>query len=128
MEFERLIRLQKITEGNVKKMLTYRLYGEKGNEMKEYKIVCDMTTENVMNGKTMHYEGVSPITSGATRELRIYKDKTSVTASLEYVIEKCRNFDAKTRDNVERYPRGTYELIYTQFNFRILSRTVSEWK
>lgn len=95
--------------------------------MKEYKIVCDMKVENVRTGKTFYKKGVAPFVSGSASEHTIYIDHEKACDALIRTIERCAVFDAKTKENIKYY-KGVYELMYTQSNIRIVSRTVTDWE
>ena len=89
--------------------------------MKEYKIVCTRDEHHNLNGKDVHMDVATPM-YGNTRHNEIYQIKARAELALEEAIEECAKHDA-SHDNNHKYTIRT-----KQYNFRIMSREVSEWE
>ena len=89
--------------------------------MTEYRIVCDRDEHHNYNGMEYHKEAVRPFLKG-TPVNNQFKTQEDAEAFLEKAIKDCAVFDAK-HDNDHR------DTIKTkQYNFRIQTREVSEWR
>jgi len=90
--------------------------------MTEYRVVCDRDEHHNYSGADYHKEAVRPFLKG-TPVNNHFKAKEDAEAFLERAIKECAVYDAKKqaddhRDNIKTW----------QYNFRIQSREVSEWK
>lgn len=90
--------------------------------MTEYRVVCTKDEHHNYNGKDFHYEASSPVVSGCARLNRVYRNKEQAEKALARAIKECPVYDAK--NNNER--RDTIKT--KQYNFRIQTREVTEWK
>ena len=90
--------------------------------MTEYRVVCDKDEHHNYNGKDFHCEATTPVAYPDHRLRGVYKDRSEAEKVLARAIEDCPKFDAKhdndRRDNIK----------VKQYNFRIQTREVTEWK
>lgn len=96
--------------------------------MKEYKIICNRTEENLRTGEIWEKEGTYPIIGNGTAFSRIFSNRLEATAELKRIKDECKRYDDNRKKNIERYGTDVYELSCTQTGLRIVSRTVTEWK
>lgn len=90
--------------------------------MTEYRVVCDRDEHHNYNGMDRHSEAVRPFLNGVHVNNQ-FKTQEDAEAFLERAIRECAAYDAKKqaddrRDNIKMW----------QYNFRIQTREVSEWK
>lgn len=96
--------------------------------MTEYRVVCTTDEHHNYNGKDFHYEIATPVIypsddSHSSYHLkRVYRDKSEAEKALAEAIKGCPIFDAK-HDNEKRD-----NIRVRQYNIRIQTREVSEWK
>ena len=90
--------------------------------MTEYRIVCDRDELHLYNERKYHKEAVRPFLKGTptNNEFRTQED---AEAFLEKAVKECAIFDAKTQADNSRNNIKTW-----QYNIRIQTREVSEWK
>ena len=90
--------------------------------MTEYRVVCTKDEHFNYNGKDYHYEVSTPVVYPSLRLNNIYRDKAKAEEMLKKAIKECPELDARhdndRKDNIR----------IRQYNFRIQTREVSEWK
>ena len=90
--------------------------------MTEYRVVCDRDEHHNYNGFERHIEAGRPFLKG-TPVNNQFKTQEDAEAFLERAIKECAVYDAKKQaDN------GRDNIKIWQYNFRIQTREVSEWK
>lgn len=90
--------------------------------MTEYRVVCDRDEHHNYNGADYHKEAVRPFLKG-TPVNNQFKAKEDAEAFLEKAIKECAVYDAKKQADNSRN-----NIQIKQYNFRIQSREVSDWK
>lgn len=90
--------------------------------MTEYRVVCTKDEHHNYNGKDFHYEVSVPVVYLGHRLKKVYRNKAEAEEALARAIRECPKFDAyhdnDKRDNIR----------VKQYNFRIQTREVTEWK
>lgn len=94
--------------------------------MKEYRIVCDRLSRQheFYGGKENFRSGVTPIVDGAFA-FGLYTDKKKAE---EFLKETIRQNAIREKKNHEEFTHDINTIYREQTNFRIQSRTVTEWK
>ena len=89
--------------------------------MKEYRIVCTLEKENLYSEEKKRIENSNVWFNGSGHDLQT-TDLDIAKRLFEYARIECGKYDTETRR------RGRLGgIIYTQSNFRIQTREVSEW-
>ena len=94
--------------------------------MKEYRIVCDRRTVD-SHGKETIQNNVAPLLyTYCLPHHTIYNTRKEVNKALKTKIEMAKAFDEITQKKLSN--REPDAIGYWQSNFRIQSRTITEWK
>lgn len=93
--------------------------------MKEYRIIATITITNISTGKTNTYDSF-PFNEFGGKQSTIYTSLKEAKAALPKVVEKAEKLDRKSQQDYHNHK--PYTIMYEQYNFRIQSRTVTEWK
>lgn len=90
--------------------------------MTEYRIVCDRDEHHNYNGKERHREAVKPLLKGTPTNNK-FESREETEAFLTRAVEECAVYDAKKQADNRRD-----SIKIRQYNFRIQTREVTEWK
>lgn len=90
----------------------------------EYQVVCDKKLFHNCNGHTDTQTNVTPFKErGGGFLRRTFKTIDDAKRELQDAIQKCAVYDENSQKDNTRFG-----IKYTQYNFRIIYRIVSEWE